>query len=266
MKAMYNRNVGLILNKSLEVNMKQKQERTVSPRRIATVLTVVTYLLILLTGCGGPSNEEKLTDQVNQLVEQTNSQSETIAERDKTITELQEQIKTHKETISNLEEKKEDQEKVLEDLNIKVKNLEDENKQLSQLLQSISEIPERYKEVFVKTSELQFVATLFNTDIRALKIDIKNNKVTDMRTDTELELKGIHNNIQSSYGYEFTMEEFLSGETGIEINGKYYSVVGIPTMLEGKALDGKVSLYDICQTLVVLRAEKDGQFFYSTQY
>lgn len=82
MKAMYNRNVGLILNKSLEVNMKQKQERTVSPRRIAAVLTVVTYLLILLTGCGGPSNEEKLTDQVNQLVEQTNSQSETIAERD----------------------------------------------------------------------------------------------------------------------------------------------------------------------------------------
>ena len=120
--------------------------------------------------------------------------------------------------------------------------------------------------MFVKTSELQFVATLFNQDIRALKVDSKNNKVTDLRTDTELELKGIHNSIEGSYGYEFTMEEFLEGDTSIAINGDHYSIVGMPTMLETKAMDGKVSLYDICQTLVVLRAEKNGQFVYSTQY
>ena len=156
--------------------------------------------------------------------------------------------------------------KALEELRKKAKALEDENQQTTQLLQSISEIPERYKEVFVKTSELQFVATLFNQDIRALKVDSKNNKVTDLRTDTELELKGIHNSIEGSYGYEFTMEEFLEGDTSIAINGDHYSIVGMPTMLETKAMDGKVSLYDICQTLVVLRAEKNGQFVYSTQY
>lgn len=248
--------------------MKQKQKRTVYPGWITAVLTVATYLLafVMLTGCGGPSNEEMLADQVNQLTEQTNSQSETLAERDKTINELQEQIKEQKETISNLEEEKGEYEKALEDLRKKVKDLESENQQTTQLLQSISEIPERYKEVFVKTSELQFAATLFNQDIRALKVDSKNNKVTDLRTDTELELKGIHNTIEGSYGYEFTTAEFLNGDTSIEINGDYYSVVGIPTMLEVKAMDGKVSLYDICQTLVVLRAEKGGQFVYSTQY
>ena len=214
--------------------MRQSKKRTIGKGWIAAAGTTIVYLLafmLLTTGCGGPSNEEMLKTQVNELTEQTNGQSAT-----------------------------------LEELRKKAKALEDENQQTTQLLQSISEIPERYKEVFVKTSELQFVATLFNQDIRALKVDSKNNKVTDLRTDTELELKGIHNRIEGSYGYEFTMEEFLEGDTSIAINGDHYSIVGMPTMLETKAMDGKVSLYDICQTLVVLRAEKNGQFVYSTQY
>lgn len=256
--------------------MKQKQKRTVGNGWIAAAGTIIVYLLafmLLTTGCGGPSNEEILKTQVNELTEQTNGQSATIEEQDKTIADLQGQIKDQDETISSLGKEREEQEKALEELRKKVKELESENEQLvdqyqqtTQLLQSISEIPERYKEVFVKTSELQFVATLFNQDIRAIKIDRNTNKITDLRTDTELEMKGIHNLIEGSYGYEFTMEEFLNGDTSIVINGDYYSLVGMPTMLETKTMDGKVSLYDICQTLVVLRAEKNGQFVYSTQY
>ena len=249
--------------------MRQSKKRTIGKGWIAATGTTIVYLLafmLLTTGCGGPSNEEMLKTQVNELTEQTNGQSATIEEQEKTIADLQGQIKDQDETISSLEKEKEEQGKALEELRKKAKALEDENQQTTQLLQSISEIPERYKEVFVKTSELQFVATLFNQDIRALKVDSKNNKVTDLRTDTELELKGIHNSIEGSYGYEFTMEEFLEGDTSIAINGDHYSIVGMPTMLETKAMDGKVSLYDICQTLVVLRAEKNGQFVYSTQY
>jgi hypothetical protein len=249
--------------------MRQSKKRTIGKGWIAAAGTTIVYLLafmLLTTGCGGPSNEEMLKTQVNELTEQTNGQSATIEEQEKTIADLQGQIKDQDETISSLEKEKEEQGKALEELRKKAKALEDENQQTTQLLQSISEIPERYKEVFVKTSELQFVATLFNQDIRALKVDSKNNKVTDLRTDTELELKGIHNSIEGSYGYEFTMEEFLEGDTSIAINGDHYSIVGMPTMLETKAMDGKVSLYDICQTLVVLRAEKNGQFVYSTQY
>ena len=249
--------------------MRQSKKRTIGKGWIAAAGTTIVYLLafmLLTTGCGGPSNEEMLKTQVNELTEQTNWQSATIEEQEKTIADLQGQIKDQDETISSLEKEKEEQGKALEELRKKAKALEDENQQTTQLLQSISEIPERYKEVFVKTSELQFVATLFNQDIRALKVDSKNNKVTDLRTDTELELKGIHNRIEGSYGYEFTMEEFLEGDTSIAINGDHYSIVGMPTMLETKAMDGKVSLYDICQTLVVLRAEKNGQFVYSTQY
>ena len=249
--------------------MRQSKKRTIGKGWIAAAGTTIVYLLafmLLTTGCGGPSNEEMLKTQVNELTEQTNGQSATIEEQEKTIADLQGQIKDQDETISSLEKEKEEQGKALEELRKKAKALEDENQQTTQLLQSISEIPERYKEVFVKTSELQFVATLFNQDIRALKVDSKNNKVTDLRTDTELELKGIHNRIEGSYGYEFTMEEFLEGDTSIAINGDHYSIVGMPTMLETKAMDGKISLYDICQTLVVLRAEKNGQFVYSTQY
>ena len=249
--------------------MRQSKKRTIGKGWIAAAGTTIVYLLafmLLTTGCGGPSNEEMLKTQVNELTEQTNGQSATIEEQEKTIADLQGQIKDQDETISSLEKEKEEQGKAREELRKKAKALEDENQQTTQLLQSISEIPERYKEVFVKTSELQFVATLFNQDIRALKVDSKNNKVTDLRTDTELELKGIHNRIEGSYGYEFTMEEFLEGDTSIAINGDHYSIVGMPTMLETKAMDGKVSLYDICQTLVVLRAEKNGQFVYSTQY
>lgn len=249
--------------------MRQSKKRTIGKGWIAAAGTTIVYLLafmLLTTGCGGPSNEEMLKTQVNELTEQTNGQSATIEEQEKTIADLQGQIKDQDETISSLEKEKEEQGKALEELRKKAKALEDENQQTTQLLQSISEIPERYKEVFVKTSELQFVATLFNQDIRALKVDSKNNKVTDLRTDTELELKGIHNSIEGSYGYEFTMEEFLEGDTSIATNGDHYSIVGMPTMLETKAMDGKVSLYDICQTLVVLRAEKNGQFVYSTQY
>ncbi len=249
--------------------MRQSKKRTIGKGWIAAAGTTIVYLLafmLLTTGCGGPSNEEMLKTQVNELTEQTNGQSATIEEQEKTIADLQGQIKDQDETISSLEKEKEEQGKALEELRKKAKALEDENQQTTQLLQSISEIPERYKEVFVKTSELQFVATLFNQDIRALKVDSKNNKVTDLRTDTELELKGIHNSIEGSYGYEFTMEEFLEGDTSIAINGDHYSIVGMPTMLETKAMDGKVSLYDICPTLVVLRAEKNGQFVYSTHY
>lgn len=248
--------------------MKQKQKRTVGIGWTAAGGAIAIYILafILLTSCGVPSKEAELTNQVNQLTEQTNSQGTIIAD-------LENQIKGQDEIISNLEKERGEQEKALEELRARVKELEGENQQLSnqyeqatQLLQSISEIPERYKEVFVKTSELQFVATLFNQDIRAIKIDRNSNKITDLRTDMELEMKGIHNRIEGSYGYEFTMEEFLNGDTSIAINGDYYSLVGMPTMLETKAMDGKVSLYDICQTLVVLRAEKNGQFVYSTQY
>lgn len=255
--------------------MKQKQKRTIGNGWIAAG-TIIVYLLafmLLTTGCGGPSNEEMLRIQVNELTEKTNGQAATIEEQDKTIADLQGQIKDQDKIISNLEKERGEQEKALEELRARVEELEGENQQLSnqyeqatQLLQSISEIPERYKEVFVKTSELQFVATLFNQDIRAIKIDRNANKITDLRTDMELEMKGIHNRIEGSYGYEFTMEEFLNGDTSIAINGNYYSLVGMPTMLETKAMDGKVSLYDICQTLVVLRAEKNGQFVYSTQY
>lgn len=248
--------------------MKQKQKRTVGIAWTSAVGTIAVYLLafILLTSCGGPSNEEKIITQVNQLTQQTNSQSEIIAD-------LEEQIKDKDKTISDFGKEREEQEKALEELRAKIEELEGENQQLSnqyeqatQLLQEISEIPERYKEVFVKTSELQFVATLFNQDIRALKINRDVNKITDLRTDTDLEMKGIHNFIEGSYDYEFTMEEFLNGDTSIAINGDYYSVIGVPTMLETKAMDGKVSLYDICQTLVAIRAKKNGQFVYSTQY
>ena len=221
--------------------MRQSKKRTIGKGWIAAAGTTIVYLLafmLLTTGCGGPSNEEMLKTQVNELTEQTNGQSATIEEQEKTIADLQGQIKDQDETISSLEKEKEEQGKALEELRKKAKALEDENQQTTQLLQSISEIPERYKEVFVKTSELQFVATLFNQDIRALKVDSKNNKVTDLRTDTELELKGIHNSIEGSYGYEFTMEEFLEGDTSIAINGDHYSIVGMPTMLETIAMDG----------------------------
>lgn len=248
--------------------MKQEQKRTIGIGWIVVGVTIAVHLvaLILLTSCGETSNEEELITQVNQLTQQTNSQSESIAD-------LEEQIKDKDEIISNFGKEREEQEKVLEELRARIEELEGENQQLSsqykqstQLLQEISEIPERYKDVFVKTSELQFAATLFNQDIRALKINRSANKITDLRTDTELEMKGIHNFIEGSYGYEFTMEEFLNGDTSIAINGHYYSLVGVPTMLEAKAMDGKVSLYDICQTLAVIRAEKNGQFVYSTQY
>lgn len=247
--------------------MKQNKMRNVGIGWIvagAILLHLVSGMI--LVGCSGPSDEAELKLKVDELTQQTDSQSTTIAD-------LEDRTEAQDEIISGLGKEKEEQEKALEELRKRVKELEDENQQLlnqyeqaTQLLQSISEIPERYKEVFVKTSELQFVATLFNQDIRAIKVDSKNNKVTDLRTDTELELKGIHNTIEGSYGYEFTMDEFLNGDTSIEINGDYYSIIGMPTMLEVKAMDGKVSLYDICQTLVVLRAEKRGQFFPSTQY
>lgn len=248
--------------------MKQEQKRSVGIGWIVVGVAITVHLLalILLTSCGESSDEEKLITQGNQLTQQTNSQSEIIAD-------LEEQIKDKDEIISNFGKEREEQEKALEELRARIEELEGENQQLSnqykqstQLLQEISEIPERYKDVFVKTSELQFAATLFNQDIRALKINRNANKITDLRTDTELEMKGIHNFIEGSYGYEFTMEEFLNGDTSIVINGDYYSLVGVPKMLEVKAMDGKVSLYDICQTLVVIRDEKNGQFVYDTQY
>ena len=233
--------------------MRQSKKRTIGKGWIAAAGTTIVYLLafmLLTTGCGGPSNEEMLKTQVNELTEQTNGQSATIEEQEKTIADLQGQIKDQDETISSLEKEKEEQGKALEELRKKAKALEDENQQTTQLLQSISEIPERYKEVFVKTSELQFVATLFNQDIRALKVDSKNNKVTDLRTDTELELKGIHNSIEGSYGYEFTMEEFLEGDTSIAINGDHYSIVGMPTMLETKV--SKVKRFTLYHYLLLV--------------
>lgn len=79
-------------------------------------------------------------------------------------------------------------------------------------------------------------------------------------------MRGIHNRIEGSYGYEFTMEEFLKKEASIEINGSHYAAIGIPSILETKAFDGKVSLYDICETLTILKAEKAGQFVLDTTY
>ena len=86
--------------------MRQSKKRTIGKGWIAAAGTTIVYLLafmLLTTGCGGPSNEEMLKTQVNELTEQTNGQSATIEEQEKTIADLQGQIKDQDETISILE-------------------------------------------------------------------------------------------------------------------------------------------------------------------
>lgn len=214
-----------------------------------------------------------LKDQIKSNSDTIANLQSTIDSKEKDINDLQEKLDEQSKTIIDLQNAL-DKSKASENLqNERIDKLTQENQQLEkeceaiqQLMEEINQIPERYKETFFKTSEITFAATLFNQDIRVLKIDTKANKIIDILTDTELEMKGVHNFIEGSYGYEFTMEEFLKGDTAIEINGMHYSVIGIPSILETKAFEGNVSLYDICETLTVLRAEKTGQFILETIY
>ena len=199
---------------------------------------------------------------------------------DQTISKLNDDLAERDHTISKLEDDVAQQDTIIEDLNEQIVQLQDdiatltsENQKLSELYEkstkqyesisnTVNEIPERYKDIFFDASQIVFVSTMFGEDIRVLKIDKDNNKIIDLLTDRELDLVGVHNVIEFSYGYKFTMEQFLSGETSIGINGNYYSIVGFPSTLEFKCIDGELSLYDILQALAIMRVEKNGQFIY----
>lgn len=216
---------------------------------------------------------ESNNNTVASLQSTIDFQQKTIDSKEETISNLQKELNEQSQTLQGMqraldssEAKENSQNERIDELKQENQQLKNEREALQQLMNEINEIPAKYKEIFFKTSEVMFAATLFNQDIRVLKIDTKANKIIDILTDTELEMKGVHNFIEGSYGYEFTMEEFLKGDTAIEINGMHYSVIGIPSILETKAFDGNVSLYDICETLTVLRAEKTGQFILDTIY
>ncbi len=212
-------------------------------------------------------------DTAANLQKTLDSCMETIGSKDKEIMDLQEKLNEQNQTLLNLQNALGSSETTQNSQKERIEELEQTNQQLKkerdaiqQLIDEISEIPAEYKEIFFKTSEVMFAATLFNQDIRILKIDTSADKIVDILTDEELKMRGIHNRIEGSYGYEFTMEEFLKKEASIEINGSHYAAIGIPSILETKAFDGKVSLYDICETLTILKAEKAGQFVLDTTY
>lgn len=221
-------------------------------------ILILAVLLLLLSGCG------------NNLQAEIDALSQTISQLRTDISEHEEVIEEQNQTIASKEQE-------ITDLKAQITSLESENQQLTSnynnaiqqfnsLSEHLSEVPERYKEIFFDTSEIRFVATFFNDDIRVVKIDESRNKIVDLLTDKDLEFRGIHNYIDGSYGYEFTMEEFLNCDVSINIGGKYYCLVGLPSSLQIQALDGKLCLYDICQALEIIRVQKAGQFVFDTSY
>ena len=183
--------------------------------------------------------------------------------------QIQQLQQLNDEKDATIESMKENTQQLYDDYGAKITNLEQQVTQWKQKyneattkLEEKKEIPERYKEILFDVSEIRFVTTLFRKETRVIKIDKKNNVVTDLLTDTELQLVGIHNFIENSYGYEFTMEEFLKGETAIQIDGKYYTIIEFPESLQFAAMSGQISLYDICLGLIDME-DYAGQFFYS---